>query len=98
MLSAMILGCKVWEEQAVWLVDFAEVFPAMKQSDLVQMEKRMLQILDYDVSLAAKEYAKTYFDLRAESKIVEQNMQSVRPLSKEDEEKLEVSLGFFLFL
>jgi len=39
-LSALILASKVWEDQAVWNVDFLELFPLATPNDLGQLEKK----------------------------------------------------------
>jgi hypothetical protein len=63
-LSALILASKVWEDQAVWNVDFLSVFPNVDVNDLNKLEKFFLRLVRYNVSLKASEYAKYYFELR----------------------------------
>lgn len=63
-LSCIILASKVWEDQAVWNVDFVNVFPRLTVADLNRMEKIVLSLLQYNVSLHASLYAKYYFELR----------------------------------
>lgn len=63
-LSCIILASKVWEDQAVWNVDFVNVFPRLSVADLNRMEKIVLALLQYNVSLHASLYAKYYFELR----------------------------------
>jgi len=63
-LGALILASKVWEDQAVWNVDFLSVFPNMSVNDLGKLEKYFLELVDYNVSLKGSEYAKYYFELR----------------------------------
>jgi hypothetical protein len=92
LLSALILASKVWEDQAVWNVDFIELFPLTTPSDLAQLEKKILALLGFDVSLTASAYAQIYFDLRAEAAnhCTEEHFLELKPLSKGDEEKLEL--------
>jgi hypothetical protein len=92
LLSALILASKVWEDQAVWNIDFIELFPLTTPSDLGQLEKRILALLGFDVSLKASEYAKIYFDLRAQAAnhCTEEHFLELKPLSKSDEDKLEL--------
>jgi hypothetical protein len=87
-LSCLILASKVWEDQAVWNVDFLDLFPLATPFDLGQMEKKMLGLLGFDVSLKASEYAKIYFDLR--SHCSEEQFDELKPLDQEGEEKLEL--------
>jgi hypothetical protein len=93
LLSALILASKVWEDQAVWNVDFIELFPLTTPSDLGQLEKKILSLLGYDVSLKASEFAKIYFDLRASAANFsnEGNFVELSPLNKDGEEKLEIN-------
>jgi len=93
LLSAMILASKVWEDQAVWNVDFIELFPLTTPSDLGQLEKKVLALLGFDVSLKASEYAKIYFDLRAQAAnhCTEEHFIELMPLNKDAEDKLEIN-------
>jgi len=88
-LSCLILASKVWEDQAVWNVDFLDLFPLATPFDLGQLEKKMLGLLGFDVSLKASEYAKIYFDLRSHC-AEEQQFEELKPLDKEGEDKLEL--------
>jgi len=87
-LAALILASKVWEDQAVWNVDFLSVFPCVTVQDLAKLEKTVLNLLQFNVSLKASLYAKYYFELKS---LAEQGNRSfsLEPLSKEDAEKLE---------
>jgi len=91
-LSCLILASKVWEDQAVWNVDFLELFPLASTYDLGQMEKKILSCLGFDVSLKASEYAQIYFDLRAHVKTDEcsDHFEELKPLSREGESSLEL--------
>jgi len=92
LLSALILASKVWEDQAVWNVDFIELFPLTTPSDLAQLEKKILTLLSFDVSLKASVYAKMYFDIRALSAnhCSEEHFLELKPLDKNGEERLEL--------
>jgi hypothetical protein len=46
----------VWEDQAVWNVDFLSVFPNVSVNDLNKLEKYFLGLLTYNVTLKASEY------------------------------------------
>jgi len=87
-LSALILASKVWEDQAVWNVDFLSVFPMVTVQDLAQLEKVILNLLQFNVSLKASLYAKYYFELRA---LAENGSHpfTLEPLSKGAAERLE---------
>lgn len=91
-LSCLILASKVWEDQAVWNIDFIELFPLTTPSDLGQLEKKILALLGFDVSLKASEYAKIYFDIRAQAAhhCTEEHFLELKPLTKDGEDKLEL--------
>jgi hypothetical protein len=89
-LANMILASKVWEDQAVWNVDFIDMFPSTTPYDLGQMEKKLLGLLQFDVSLKASQYAQIYFDLRSQAQFAEDHFKELQPLDKEGQERLEV--------
>jgi len=94
-LSALILASKVWEDQAVWNVDFLEIFPLATPNDLGQLEKKLLSMLQFDVSLKASDYARIYFDLRAQSPATEDHFVELKPLTKDGEATLELKTSNF---
>jgi len=87
-LSALILASKVWEDQAVWNVDFVSVFPEVTVQDLAQLEKIILNLLGFNVSLKSSLYAKYYFELRDLAERDQRHF-PLEPLSKEAAERLE---------
>jgi len=89
-LANMILASKVWEDQAVWNVDFIDMFPCATPHDLGQMEKKLLSLLTIAVSLKASQYATIYFDLRAQSASTGEHFHELLPLNKDGQERLEL--------
>eukprot|EP01102_Stenamoeba_stenopodia_P007505 TRINITY_DN2098_c0_g1_i1.p1 TRINITY_DN2098_c0_g1~~TRINITY_DN2098_c0_g1_i1.p1 ORF type:complete len:868 (-),score=205.54 TRINITY_DN2098_c0_g1_i1:137-2740(-) len=63
-LCSFILASKVWEELAIWNVDFLSIFPNLSVKDLNTMEKQFLMYLQYNVSLKASLYTKYFFELQ----------------------------------
>lgn len=94
-LSALVLASKVWEDQAVWVVDFLPLFNASSSKDFGQLEKQMLALLSFDVSFKASEYSAVYFDLRAQSNTVTEHFKELQPLDKDSAEKLELKIKSF---
>lgn len=86
-LGALILASKVWEDQAVWNVDFLAVFPAMTVSDLGKLEAKYLNLLKFSVGLKASTYAKYYFELRKH--FMSEAEFPLQPLDKEGKKRLE---------
>jgi len=87
-LGAIIVASKVWEDCAVWNVDFQNVFPALTATDLGKLEREYLLSLQFTVTLKASVYAKYYFDLRS---IAEQNEKNfpLKPMTKEELQAIE---------
>ncbi|PRP89304.1 cyclin domain-containing protein [Planoprotostelium fungivorum] len=88
-LSCLILASKVWEDQAVWNVDFLDLFPLTTPHDLGQLEKKCLALLTFDVSLSASQYATIYFNLKAQHSTTVEHFMELKPLDKDGEAKLE---------
>lgn len=86
-MGALILASKVWEEAAVWNVDFlCEDLPNITVNDLNRLERYYLNAIDFNVNLKAGEYAAYYYELRSLS---ENTKKFPVPLSKEKERRLE---------
>jgi len=88
-VGALLLAAKVWEDLAVWNVDWLEgTFPNIKVQDLNLLEKEFLSSLQFTVSLKSSVYAKYYFDLRALSDVDDEHF-PVKPLDKDGAALLE---------
>jgi len=92
-LSALILASKVWEDQAVWNVDFLSVFPNVTVQDLKVLEKKLLGFLQYNVNVTGGLYAKYYFELRD---LAERDSKrfTLQPLDKQGIERLEARANY----
>ncbi len=93
LMSIIILSSKVWEEQAVWNVDFLEHFPRVEIADLNALEKHLLQLLKWNVGLNGSLYAKYYFDLRQLSELDEEHF-PLSQLTDRDLARLEDNITF----
>lgn len=88
-VGALLLAAKVWEDLAVWNVDWLEgTFPNLKVVDINHLEREFLSALQFTVALKSSVYAKYYFDLRALSDIDDEHF-PVKPLDKTGAELLE---------
>eukprot|EP00123_Amoebidium_parasiticum_P015660 comp23092_c1_seq1/m.37088 comp23092_c1_seq1/g.37088 ORF comp23092_c1_seq1/g.37088 comp23092_c1_seq1/m.37088 type:complete len:469 (-) comp23092_c1_seq1:331-1737(-) len=63
-LGGALLASKVWDDQAVWNVDFCSIFPSVTTRSINQLEAEFLEHMSYHVGVTAAVYAKYYFDLR----------------------------------
>lgn len=84
-LGCLVLASKVWEDYSVWNCDFADVCPKSSSSSLAELERTLLKLLSYDVSLDSSEYARVYYDLRAASRYGK--FKELSPLQESEHDK-----------
>lgn len=64
LLGALMLASKVWDDQAVWNVDFKTIFVDLKLADLNQLERWWLGKVGFDISVQRGIYARYWFEIR----------------------------------
>ncbi|ORY48233.1 hypothetical protein BCR33DRAFT_61740 [Rhizoclosmatium globosum] len=63
-LGGLLLASKVWDDHAVWNVDFCQIFPDIEVKDLNELERWYMSAIQFNVSVKASVYARYYFELR----------------------------------
>ncbi|KAI9184254.1 hypothetical protein H9P43_003307 [Blastocladiella emersonii ATCC 22665] len=62
-LGALLLAAKVWDDQAVWNVDFCTLFPDLRVKDTNELERFFIESLHFNVSVRPAVFARYYFAL-----------------------------------
>jgi len=87
LLASMVVAQKVWDDKSLLNVDFSLICSAYSLKDINQLEKQLLVMLQYNVSISASLYASYYFELRTLCEKAERTF-SLKPLSEEQQQAL----------
>ncbi|XP_035508815.1 cyclin-Y-like isoform X2 [Morone saxatilis] len=85
-LGAILLASKVWDDQAVWNVDYCQILKDITVEDMNRWQRQFLELLQFNMQRPGP--VSTYFDLRS---MAEANNLSfpLEPLSRDKAQKLE---------
>ena len=88
LLAGLILAQKVWDDRSLHNVDFSFFCPMFTLKEINFLEKKFLELIDYDVSISASLYASYYFQLRTLCQRVDREF-SLKPMDIDTAAKLE---------
>ncbi|XP_057714025.1 cyclin-Y-like [Corythoichthys intestinalis] len=87
-LGAVLLASKVWDDQAVWNVDYCHILKDMPVADMNDLERHFLELLQFNINVPSSIYVKYYFDLRSLSEANDLSI-PLEALSNHKAQKLE---------
>lgn len=93
-LCSLLVAQKVWDDRYLQNSDFAFIYPFFVTEEINKLEKKFLELIQYNVTVKSHLYARYYFEMRALFKDNEKEF-PLRVLTKKDAEKLEISSALF---
>ena len=79
----------MWDDRYLSNADFAFIYPFFVTEEINKLEKKFLELIQYNVTVKSTLYAKYYFELRALFKDSEKEF-PLKALEKKDAEDLEI--------
>lgn len=93
-LCSLLVAQKVWDDRYLQNSDFAFIYPFFVTEEINKLEKKFLELIQYNVTVKSHLYARYYFELRSLFKDNEKEF-PCKVLTKKDAEKLELNSMVF---
>lgn len=89
-LGGILMASKVWDDQAVWNVDYCGILPRIDIEEMNELERTFLEMLQFNINVDSSVYTKYYFELRQLAEEAERPF-PLEPMSKENAARLEAT-------
>lgn len=89
-LVSLLVAQKVWDDKYLSNLDFAFIYPFFTSHEINILEKKFLELIQYNVAIKSTLYARYYFELRALFQDNEQEF-PYNSLTNGEAEKLELN-------
>jgi len=90
LLGGILMASKVWDDQAVWNVDYCSILPKIEVEDMNELERVLLEMLQFNINVDSSVYTKYYFELRSMAAAANRPF-PLEPISTEQASKLEAT-------
>ena len=91
---SLLVAQKVWDDEYLSNADFAFIYPFFENEEINNLEKKFLELIQYNVTVQVNLYAKYYFELRALFKDNDKEF-PLQPLSNKKAKELEINSSIF---
>eukprot|EP01017_Pseudomicrothorax_dubius_P047450 TRINITY_DN8535_c0_g1_i4.p1 TRINITY_DN8535_c0_g1~~TRINITY_DN8535_c0_g1_i4.p1 ORF type:complete len:248 (+),score=34.34 TRINITY_DN8535_c0_g1_i4:58-801(+) len=78
-LCALLIAQKVWDDQSLTNGDFAFMYPFFSTAEVTAIERKFMELLDFNLMVKGKTYVQYYFELRNLVKGVEFPLRQLKP-------------------
>eukprot|EP00729_Bicosta_minor_P003492 gene3492-16328_t len=90
LLGAILMASKVWDDQAVWNVDFCSILPKIEVEDMNDLERTYLEMLQFNINVDSSVYTMYYFQLRSLAEEAQRPF-PLEPMTRSQAAKLEAT-------